>query len=344
MGKAYNHLKIFNHTEKLDSLLTKDTLAPVHIRIKPTNACNHKCWYCAFRLGGKHIGKDMNDADSIPFKKMLELVDDLDTMKVKAVTFSGGGEPLCYDYIYDFVELLTTKVAMLTNGALLNGDIAELLAKKASWIRVSIDGWDSESYAKYRETGLDEFDKVLSNMANYKGKYLGVAIVVDKKNCTHLYDMIKLFYSMGISSVKVAPVIMSGDINEMNKYHLEILPIVKEEIKRAKQDFNFEINDSYHAQMDSFDKAYHWCPYGQITPIIGADCNVYYCHDKAYNLDKGIMGSIKDKSFQDFWYNGKEKFFSIDPAKDCNHHCMCDKANKNIIEYLNANKEMVEFI
>lgn len=344
MGKAYNHLKIFHHTEKLNSLLTENILPPVHIRIKPTNRCNHKCWYCAFRLGDAHIGKHMDNADSIPHAKMLELVDDLKNMKVKAVTFSGGGEPLCYKHIYEFVDRLTTKVAVLTNGALLKGEIAQLLAKKASWVRVSIDGWDNESYAKYRGTDPDEFDKVLCNMANFKGKYLGVAIVVDKRNFSYLYEMIKTFYSMGVSSVKVAPVIMSGSIDEMNAYHADIVDVVASEIKRAKKDFNFEINDSYHAQMKSFEKVYHWCPYGQITPIIGADCNVYYCHDKAYNLDKGIMGSIKDISFKDFWYNGKEKFLSIDPAKDCNHHCMCDSANKNIIEYLNANESMVEFI
>lgn len=344
MGRAYNHLKLFHHTSKLNSLLTENMLPPVHIRIKPTNQCNHKCWYCAFRLGDAHIGKNMNNTDYIPYEKMVGLVNDLEKMRVQAVTFSGGGEPLCYKHIYEFVDRLSTKVAVLTNGALLSGSIANLLARKASWVRISIDGYDGESYAKYRGVGEDEFDKVLSNMANFKGKYLGIAIVVDKRNFLHIYDMIKLFYSMGVNSVKVAPVIMSGSIEKMNAYHADISDKVIADIARAKKDFRFEINDSYHSQMGSFEKIYHWCPYAQITPIIGADCNVYYCHDKAYNLDKGIMGSIKDISFKDFWFNGKEKFFTIDPAKDCNHHCMCDSANKNIIEYLNANKDMVEFI
>lgn len=347
MGKAYNHLKIFHHTQKLNSLLSEVTYAPVHIRIKPTNLCNHKCWYCAFRLKGEQIGKDMVGTDSLPYEKMLQIVEDLKYMCVEAVTFSGGGEPLCYKYIYEFIDRLDTKVAVLTNGALLTGEIAKLLARKASWVRVSIDGWDNESYSEYRGVDKDEFFRVISNMANYKGKYLGVAIVVDKKNYTHLYDMIKLFYELGAKSVKVAPVIMSGDISKMNTYHRDLKEVVNAQIVRAKKHFEadfFEINDSYHSQMESFKKDYNWCPYGQITPIIGADCNVYYCHDKAYNLDKGIMGSIKDISFQEFWYNGKEKFFTIDPSKDCNHHCMCDKANKNIIEYLNAKKEHREFI
>ena len=38
----------------------------------------------------------------IPKDKMMNLVDDIIDMKVKAITFSGGGEPLSYKYMLDF--------------------------------------------------------------------------------------------------------------------------------------------------------------------------------------------------------------------------------------------------
>ena len=95
MGSLYTPFKIFHYQEKLDSLLREinTTLPPLHIRIKPTNVCNHNCWYCAYRASDLQLGQDMNVCDAIPEVKMLEIVDDIVGMGVQAVTFSGGGEP-----------------------------------------------------------------------------------------------------------------------------------------------------------------------------------------------------------------------------------------------------------
>jgi len=42
------------------------------------------------------LGEDMDQKDQIPEDKMMEIVEDLVNMGVKAVTFSGGGEPFLY--------------------------------------------------------------------------------------------------------------------------------------------------------------------------------------------------------------------------------------------------------
>jgi hypothetical protein len=76
--------------------------------------------------------------------------------------------------------------------------------------------------------------------------------------------------------------------------------------------------------------------------VIAADLNVYTCQDKAYNKDTGLLGSIKDKSFRDFWYDGKAKFHKTNPSKDCNHHCIADSVNKMVLEYIDC--ENPEFV
>ena len=50
--------------------------------------------------------------------------------------------------------------AALTNGARLTGKTAEVFARNARWVRVSMDGWDAKSYAEHRGVSLSEFDKV----------------------------------------------------------------------------------------------------------------------------------------------------------------------------------------
>lgn len=43
MGNPYSSLKIFHHKDALDSLERKEHRAPIYIRLKPTNFCNHHC-------------------------------------------------------------------------------------------------------------------------------------------------------------------------------------------------------------------------------------------------------------------------------------------------------------
>jgi hypothetical protein len=162
-----------------------------------------------------------------------------------------------------------------------------------------------------------------------------------------VYDLIGRLGAAGISSVKVAPCIVSNSGSENNRYHHPIFPVVKEQVARALADFSgtgMEIFDSYHTQLESFAKEYHWCPHLQITPVIGADQNVYTCHDKAYNLHEGVLGSIRDRRFRDLWLGDKNRFFRLDPSRDCNHHCVVDSSNRQIIEYLDADPEHLDFV
>lgn len=349
----YTNLKIFHFKDKIDSLLKKDKIMPpIHIRIKPTNVCNHNCSYCAYRTDNLQLGKDMVTTDFIPKEKMMEIIDDIIEMKVKAVTFSGGGEPFCYPYLLDAVKKLAespVKFATLTNGALLKGEVAKIFAKHGTWLRISIDGWDNQSYSKYRDVPEGEFEKVMKNIENFKkikGKcYLGASIIADKKNASHIYELIIRLKEAGVDSVKVSPCIVSNGGKENNDYHMPIFNIAKEQISKAKNsNKNFEIYDAYHEQLETFKKDYTWCPYLQILPVIGADMNIYPCHDKAYNIDQGLIGSIKEISFKEFWFSDKNKFFKINPSIHCNHHCVVNAKNKSILEYLNANKEHLDFV
>ena len=68
MGLLYTRMKIFHFKDKLDSLPVDSgrILAPLNVRIKPTNACNHNRWYCAYRAENLQLGQDMNLKDFIP--------------------------------------------------------------------------------------------------------------------------------------------------------------------------------------------------------------------------------------------------------------------------------------
>ena len=356
MKHLYTKMKLFHFTDKLDSLPRDVDLItpPVHVRVKPTNVCNHNCAYCAYRAKNLQLGQGMDVRDSIPRDKMAEIVDDFIEMGVKAVTFSGGGEPLVYPHLAETVRRLAAsgiRFATLTNGARLKGELAELFSGAGTWVRVSIDGWDEESYAHYRGVGNGEFAKVLGNMEGFRKLggpcFLGVSLIVDERNHDHVRELLVRLKNVGASSVKVSPCIVSNVGDDNNAYHKPFFSVVKDQIVQAKaelQDDDFEVYDSYHELENKFDKEYDWCPYLQILPVIGADMNVYPCQDKAYNLEEGLIGSIRDARFKDFWMRDKGKFFKIDPRRHCRHHCVANDKNKLALEYLDVNPEHKFFV
>lgn len=355
MGLLYTKMKVFNYKEKIDSLPAQNTgiLPPVHLRIKPTNVCNHKCSYCAYRDPGLQLGQNMSIRDFIPREKMIEILEDIRDMGVRAVTFSGGGEPFCYQYFLDTVRFLAEtdiKFASLTNGAKLEGEIAEIFAHKGTWIRVSMDGWDDESYTRFRGVRDGEFKKILNNLTRFKklgGKCLtGVSLIISRDNAGHVYEFINRLKETGIDSIKLSPCIISNSAGENNEYHSPILESVREQATRAVSDFAdpaFQIYDTYHLLDDKFQKSYEWCPYLQMLAVIGADQMVYSCQDKAYNED-GLLGSIKDVRFRDFWFSDKNRFFRINPSIMCNHHCVANEKNRLVLEYLERDPEHEAFI
>ena len=96
-------------------------------------------------------------------------------MGVKAVTFSGGGEPLVYPHIVEAMQGVLDAgidLSIITNGQLLKGERAEVLAQ-AKWVRISFDSANAETYAKMRQLPLEAFDEVCSNIRQFSQRKNG---------------------------------------------------------------------------------------------------------------------------------------------------------------------------
>jgi len=354
MAILNTNLKVFHYPEKLRSLpgATREVMPPLHIRIKPTNVCNHDCWFCAYRQEGFQLGETMVERDQIPLVKMMEIVDDIIEMKVGAVTFSGGGEPFVYPHLLKTVLRLAEAgipFASLTNGSRLTGELARIFSERGVWVRVSIDGWDGPSYAKARHVKETEFAKVLANMEAFKKLggpcLLSIVIVVGHENGPHVYELVRALSTLGVDSIKISPVVVSNDEHENHIYHLKHHALVKDQVARSKADFGHltEISDAFSDQLASFHKDYTWCPFLQIRPVIGADLNVYSCQDKAYNPD-GLLFSIQERRFKDAWMDNKAQFLRVNPSQVCNHHCVANSGNKLVLEYLDTDSKHLPFV
>ncbi len=354
MAKVYSNLKFLNYPGHIEALRNGQVVAPVHVRIKPINRCNHDCWYCAYRVSNLQLGEGMDERDRIPDEKMDEIVDDLIAMGVKAVTFSGGGEPLLYKQLPRHVETLVRggiQVATLTNGANLQGAMADAFAEYGTWVRVSLDGWDDASYAKARSLEEGAFTTLLKNLEDFSSRktkcVLGASFIVGKDNHDHVFDVCKILKDCGVSHVKISAAVVSNEGRENNLYHKDLAPVVTDQIKQAESlnSEDFSIVNHYHEMEERFAKEYTMCPYLQFLTVIGADGKVYTCQDKAYS-DSGVLGSISDQSFNEMWFSDetRERLYALDPSTTCGHHCVSHAKNLALTDILALDPDHSVFV
>jgi len=351
----YSKLKLAHHPEKLKSLIEEKITAPIYVRIKPTNKCNHSCFYCVYEGDFSGMHDTMNKIDEIPKQKMFELLGDLKDLGVKAVTFSGGGEPLLYPSITETLQQTldnNLNLSIITNAQLLIGKSAELLAE-AHWVRVSMDSSDAETFSKIRRKPAFMFDQIRENIKRFlqiknSTCTLQINFVVHEHNFDKIYQSAKFFKEIGIENIRFSPLWNPN----MHKYHESFKQKAIDEIKKVQKELaspDFEIGSSYERDFEvsgTFKRRFSKCYFMQISPAIGADQNVYFCHNKAYD-HSGILGSIKDKSFKELWFSkeAEDKFKNFDPRKSCWHQCSNDEKNRIINEMIAAgDPQVVNFV
>ncbi len=350
----YSYLKVFRHHEKLESIRNKVVTPPLYIRIKPINICNHHCYYCSYEDANLGLRSTFKEKDKLPQEMMLGIIRDLADMKVKAVTFSGGGEPLLYAHIVEAMTKLLEhgiNISIITNGQLLCNERAQVL-RNAKWVRVSMDSCHAEKYAKIRSIPEKAFYIVAENIKNFSQIKspqceLGMNFVVNSENADEVYEMAKFAKGLGVDHIKMSAVITK----DLESLHEPFRYSVVDQIHRAQKDFNddkFQVVNKYEFDFElnaQFSRSYSRCPIQQSITVIGADGRVYLCHDKAY-VPGGDIGSLHEMSFKDIWFSEKtrQRFHNFDAKKECNHHCVYDQRNILINSYLDLDEDQINFV
>lgn len=351
----YSSLKIFEHIHTFNEVVKENKrVAPIYIRIKPTNYCNHRCYYCSYADSALGLRDSVKKQDQISREKMNEIIKDLKDIGVKAVTFSGGGEPLVYPYIAETMQRILDAgidLSIITNGQLLKGERAEILTK-AKWVRVSFDSADAVTYGKVRQLPKEAFDEVCDNIREFskkKGEFceLGVNFVINHENAHQIYDMAKLVKGLGVNHIKFTARITKG----LFKYHEPFKEKAIFQIHKAQEELEengFKIINKYEGDFESamvFHRCYEKCYINNIFTVIAANSKVYFCHDKAY-VSCGEVGDLNNKSFKELWFSEEvqKRYEEFDPRKECKHHCVYDDRNELLNTFYSLDRNHINFI
>lgn len=157
---------IFNPTKKILANLDRvveyfdnGVASPVLVEIDPSNICNQGCAFCLsshihFK---KYKGEETYSTAVLPKEVLMELCVELVEAEVRAINWTGGGEPTVNPYLKEAIEYIgdnsDVKMGIFTNGTLIQKhELVDVLLKYMTWIRISIDAGTEETYNSVRNS------------------------------------------------------------------------------------------------------------------------------------------------------------------------------------------------
>jgi MoaA/NifB/PqqE/SkfB family radical SAM enzyme len=189
----------------------RPTRGPVHVELDLTDRCNIACYFCN--------QQDLRTKESIPVRKLTELIDEMAANGLKSVRLSGGGDPLFHRDVLTAIDHLEARGVVIdnltTNAVALTPEIAKrLVDNKAREVQVSINTADAEDYARMMKVKASLFDKVVENtrrLVEIRGESIYPSIVLqfllDRSNLPRLVEMYELGRSLGVDRIAINPVI-----------------------------------------------------------------------------------------------------------------------------------------
>lgn len=185
-----------------------------------TYDCNLRCKHCSVSAGENLIAP-------LPYESMIAIADKIIGLNPKSICISGG-EALVYDRFKDLVTYMKANYSghfkLMTNGTLIDEEMAIFIAKTFATVDISLDGYDEESCASIRGKGV--FDKVINAIyLLHKNSFdkICLSMVMTKELEHHRGDFVDL-----CKSLKVASAIRTFSSTGRGKENQEELKIKKE--------------------------------------------------------------------------------------------------------------------
>jgi len=323
---------------------------PVHIEIDPTAFCNHDCVRCSYtqEIDGARNSTIYEQGHRLKIERFKTFVDECRDIGMKAITFSGGGEPLSHPQINQMLDAVIgadIEFGMITNLSLkINPD----LLKQAVWIRVSLDAASAEIHNQLHRPsgGMRDFHRIAENIrilrqANKKLD-IGVNFIIQPENYHEIYEAAVLVKGLGASYIRYVPAIASVPVD-----YEPLMPAINEQQTAAAAlndtDFVVYIQKDRFQALEKKEKNYSFCHKQKFHPLLGADGIIYPCCQLKY-YPQHALGNINEHSFTEIWDGPQRKaWLERLNVQNC-PACWFDKTNEFIEYMLSDSPDHVNFV
>tara|TARA_R100000278_G_scaffold101519_1_gene78072 strand:- start:3006 stop:4208 length:1203 start_codon:yes stop_codon:yes gene_type:complete len=336
--------KVLANSDRVLEYIQTGNTSPVLIEVDPSNACNHACSFClsSYIHFDKYKGTETFSRAVMPRDMLMSLCRDFVDMNVRAINWTGGGEPTLNKHLKEAIEYCGAhgiKMGIFTNGTLLDKwDMFETMVDNMTWVRFSVDAGTKSTYDNVRRArGKQNWDKMVENLSKLievneqKGNKIdiGVGYVVSPDTYHEIVDFAKFFKDFNLAYCQYKPEVViredGGAQREIEFWREKVQPLLEEakDILGDKFQMNNYKFDDLVQDREAFGRNYKKCMGSQISPCIGADGHVYVCTNhrgwKQYSY-----GCLYDnKSFKEIWSDltRRQSVMSLIEDTECFSNC-----------------------
>ena len=283
---------------------------PFSVELHLTSFCNYNCCHCSYQnRRSKHIV--VNDIT------IEMLVNDIVSMGVKGVYWSGGGEPTTIKNFSKYIQKIAnsnTEQALITNGILLNEQLMSQLVQ-FNYIAISFQASSNEIYETI--TGSNTKDKLYSNIKTLrsilKETVLGARCVINRYNYKEIANIYNDAKELGFDYIIFIPAI---DYEKRGNIELK-----EEEKKQIKEEVNTHLphlDESYTNLKSLIERG---VSYYKKDVLVGYPCYANNMRATAFvNYDGGVwlcqphigssrysIGNIYESRFSEMWDSKRHK-------------------------------------
>ena len=177
-----------------------------------TDRCNLNCGHCWISPGFTPVPNSEEPADP-SVSELLNFVDQARPLGLNRVKLTGG-EPMLYPGFFDLVESLSSRgigLDLETNATLIGPQEAENLARTTALVSVSLDGAEPETHDSIRgvKGAFTRSISALRELAKH-GATTQVIMTLTRANICEIGPIIRLAGELGVSSLKINPVVPCG--------------------------------------------------------------------------------------------------------------------------------------
>lgn len=323
----FDSQKLLYHPRRTDQILDR-RVAPLTIELGPTAVCNHNCIFCAFDyqthphiLSPPVIGR---------FFRSIWQKEDI--IRPRSVHIAGDGEPLMHKDLPELVKMLDNglfSVGLTTNGSI--GPRLLQAAKRAMWLRVSINAGSEEHYKRIHQC-QNTLDEVFENVSRAKDimgpRIVGVQCLVLDQPQEDLRELITRCARAGVDYLafkeySVHPQTHGQEIQTTAYLYLHDL---------VEESINNGIPLEIYIRRSSLAKNYVGCLAGGTAFwSIASDGRVYPCA-QFVGKNEWCFGNIHYQTYGEIiesahTYRVLKDLLDLD-CRSCRHPCRLDAANR----------------
>lgn len=310
-------LKLLHQPERLNAFLSGDWRAsPALVEISPTNMCPAKCSWC-FYAGG-------HTRDHFPWPDLAGVIEDLDSMGVPAISWTGGGDPAVYPWIDSATQL--AHACGIKQGMFTNGYKPLEHPERLDWIRLTVtDRLEipavAAEYARHTRTG------VVVNLDWPTKKHVRRLAIAARDAGVHYFQLRPALARTAQQTLFVPPPYLQ-DL-ETDTFRIETTP--------------YKWHDSQR------DHGYPVCHGHRFSPFLWHNGDLSVC---AYHQGRPefVFGNVLEAgSFERVWYSERREQMLLEAVgvvPDCQVCCKNHEINKSLAHLAGdvPGPENVEFL